>query len=265
MLIKFFISYAHPDKNKMEALSRAIKNTTGNYEPIIIAKRQSPAKSLEEKVISGIDEAHCIIPILTCNSITNQWVNQEIGYSKAKERLIFPIVEKSIIKKLKGFIHDKMDLPFTFEKNKSDPKKEGMNFRKCYKDLLEYLNTIKIIIVEPIFESEIKPSTVKQGEIYSTRVKFRGNVINGFFDNYVKHLESTWDTWNWDKETLKNTGHTAAGELHGIVDIERNYDWPTTNWPKGKYKIYVRLYDHLVPGKIGRIRVIEQVHDFEII
>jgi len=263
MTVKFFISYAHPDKNKMEALSRAIKKAKSTYEPIVIAKRQLPAISLEEKVISGIDESNCIVPILTSNSINNQWVNQEIGYSKAKGRMIFPIAEKSIIKNLKGFIHDKMDLPFSFEKNKFDPKKEGLNFRKCYKGLIEYLD--KIIVVEPQFESAIIPSIAKQGENYRTRVKFIGKVLNGFFDNYVKHVESNWDTWNWDKKTLNNTGHSASGELHGNVDTEREYEWPTTNWPKGKYKIYVRLYDHLVPGEVGRIRLAEQAHDFEVI
>ena len=38
-----------------------------------------------KKVADGIRESQIIIPILTKNSISSQWVNQEIGFAVAKD------------------------------------------------------------------------------------------------------------------------------------------------------------------------------------
>lgn len=73
------------------------------------------------------------------------------------------------------------------------------------------------------------------------------------------------DTWNWDKSTLDNTGPSAPGKLSGKIIKESKYKWSTINWPKGKYKIYVGIYDHLTPGIPGRVLVAQQEHNFEII
>ncbi len=260
---KIFISYADKDKNKMKALSRAINKSKDQLEPLVVAKRYSPNIPLTEKVESAITEADCFIPIITRKSIKNQWVNQEIGFAKAKKknREIIPIVEKGITPKLKGFIHDKLDLPFTFKGYKSEPNKEASSFRKCYRNTLGYLQNLAAKLY---FESSISPTKVKQGDPYTTRVIFRGKVSNGFFDNQVRH-SSGWHTWNWDKGTFKGKGKTAPGELHGDVDITREYEHFTRNWPRGMYKIGVGLYDHLVPGEKGRIKVFEEFHDFKVI
>lgn len=117
----------------------------------------------------------------------------------------------------------------------------------------------------PALRSEITPRRVRQGETYTTRVQFRGSVSNGFFDNYVEHRGSNFRTWNWDKETIKNPGKTTPGELNGDVDVDREYSHDTKNWPKGKYKIHVRLYSHRTPGQPGRFVVEEEVHDFEVV
>jgi uncharacterized protein YneF (UPF0154 family) len=114
------------------------------------------------------------------------------------------------------------------------------------------------------FIARITPSSVDQGAEYTTKIEFDGKVQNGFFDNYVKHEDSDWNTWNWDRQTLKNSGHTTAGELHGNILIQHAYTFSTKDWPKGKYKIYVRLYDHLVPGEFSRIKIAEEVRDFQV-
>jgi len=82
-----------------------------------------------------------LIPILTIESICNQWVNQEIGFAKAINKPIIPLVEESLLDELKGFIHKQMDLPFKFIGDESDPKKEARSFRKCYGAALEYIVT----------------------------------------------------------------------------------------------------------------------------
>ncbi len=61
-------------KNKVDVLERALLKA-GKYEPVIVAKRRDPMKSLPQKVQEGISESDCFVPILTEDSRSNQWVN----------------------------------------------------------------------------------------------------------------------------------------------------------------------------------------------
>ena len=132
-----FISYASEDQNKMKALRRAISMKYRGFKPIVVVDRRNAGKPLTDKVKNGIKDTDYFMPIITRNSISNQWVNQEIGYAAAKDREIIPIVEDNIRDKLNGFIHNQLDL-FTFKSSKSDRRKEASEFRKCYVDALEH-------------------------------------------------------------------------------------------------------------------------------
>jgi len=138
MKAKIFLSYSELDKNKLKALRNAIKKRDG-LDPIVVAERRKVGQSLADKVKECMDEADCLMPILTRQSIDSQWVNQEIGFAEALEKPIIPLVEKNLLDKLKGFIHKQMDLPFAFSGVESDAKKEARSFRKCYISTLEYL------------------------------------------------------------------------------------------------------------------------------
>jgi len=138
---KIFLSYSEFDKNKMKALRNALKKREG-LDPIVVSERRKVGQSLTDKVKDCMQEADWLIPILTRNSIGNQWVNQEIGFAEAINKItIVPLVEKNLLDKLKGFIHKEMDLPFKFIGDESDPKKEARSFRKCYGAALEYIVT----------------------------------------------------------------------------------------------------------------------------
>lgn len=258
---KIFISYSQNDKNKVDSLSKALENSEKKFIPIIIANKRNPGKPLAEKVKEGILETTFFIPILTRSSISNQWVNQEIGFAVANDRNILPIVEKSILNELKGFIHNQIDIPFIFEGHKSNKWKEAQNYRKCYKELIKHLESESVI---PKLKSSISPKKVRQGDKYTTKVHFIGNVKNAFFDNHVEHLESDFRRWNWDPNTLKDGGNSSPGELHGKVNIECEYSHITTNWPIGKYRINTRVYEHPIPGETGRFVIIENRHNLEI-
>ena len=112
--------------------------------PIVIADQRQSMKNLGDKIIAGIDKASYLIPIITKNSLKNQWVNQEIGFAKSREienrLIIIPIIEESLLsnKLLKGFIHDQLDLPYNY-KSSDNPKSERHNFRKCYNLLINDL------------------------------------------------------------------------------------------------------------------------------
>jgi hypothetical protein len=258
MGIKVFISYSAEDSVKLKALSKALGKSKRRFLPIIIENRKLPGKPLYEKVKEGILETPFFIPIMTRSSIKNQWVNQEIGFAVANYRNIFPIVEKSIVKRLKGFIHNQIDLPFVFEGNQTSTHKEAQQFLQCYRDLVRHLEEIG-------FSSAIRPKKVKQGAPYITAVHFKGKVKNAFFTNYIEHVDSGWSTWQWDPNTLSDNRATTPGELHGDIDKKSKYKKGTNDWPVGKYKIHTRAYEHPVPGELRRFILFEKIHNFEVI
>lgn len=121
----------------MRSLERRLKKNA-HLIPIIIADKRDSMITLSDKVVKGILESDIVVPILTKNSITTQWINQEIGFAKAKEKVIKPIVEQQIMDQLRGFINSQIDLPYNF-KNNLDLKKERKAFRKCCDILMEDL------------------------------------------------------------------------------------------------------------------------------
>jgi hypothetical protein len=158
-----FISYSDTDRNKKDSLKkRLLKSKFLN--PIVIADRRQTMKTLADKVINGIQEAKYLIPILTKESYDNQWVNQEIGFAKAKEINkeieIIPIIESSLLKRklLKGFINDQLDLSYNYNSNK-DLKRENYAFRKCYNTLIDDI------------EKKIKKSKKQQNVSYDVKQK----------------------------------------------------------------------------------------------
>jgi hypothetical protein len=105
------------------------------FEPLIIARNREALKSLSEKIIIGIHESEVIIPVLTKKSINTQWINQEIGYAIAIKKKISPIVDKEIINRLKGFIHNQVDIPYNFI-----PDNENLDhFKETFKILIKDL------------------------------------------------------------------------------------------------------------------------------
>jgi hypothetical protein len=258
MNTKIFVSFSNEDRKKLNSLSNALKKSDQRFQPIIIDKRTNPGKPLSAKVKEGIQETPFFISILTRSSYKNQWVNQELGYAVANDRNIYPIVEESILNDLKGFIHNQVDLPFIFEGGPLNSHKEAQSFMKCYKELIRHLEEIK-------FKASISPKKVKQGETYTTTVRFIGHVINAFFTNHVVHLDSTWNLWHWDTRFLQDGQASTPGKLHGNVNIKSKYSSKTTDWPIGKYKVYTRAYEHPVPGELRRFILFEKINSFEVI
>lgn len=264
-MIKIFISYSDYDRSKMNALKKAIDKANSNIEALVIADQKKPLESLSEKVSTGINDCDILVPILTINSIKNQWVNQEIGYAKAKNKKIIPLIADNVFKKLKGFIHPQVDCPFNFSQNKNQ-RKESASFRKAYLELINHINQYSVKADNStVLASKITPNKIISGNKYTTQVEFKGVLKHGFFDNFVKHTELAFKRWNVDKATLPDTGSKSPGTLSGNIDIKKSYSHSTKDWPKGKYKIHVRIYDHPTPGETGRIMVAEEIHQIEII
>lgn len=153
-----FISYSDFDKDKVDLIVDELKGHDLFF-PIVIAFNREALKPLAKKVADGIIDAKIIIPILTTRSIATQWINQEIGFATALDKQIMPVVESTLIDKLKGFIHKQIDLPYSYSSNNSKAI-ENKSFLKGVRHLIEDLeNQFKVSITqEPVTKSELEKS-----------------------------------------------------------------------------------------------------------
>lgn len=137
--MRAFISYDTLDIRKKAILFDLLK--ANGIEPIVVANKNEPFTDLALKVEVAIEKADFLMPILTKNSILNQWVNQEIGYAKrlvTEDKIkIIPFTESNIVDKLKGFIHDQKDL-FIFKSN-PDLRSENKAFKAQCQNSIDFI------------------------------------------------------------------------------------------------------------------------------
>ncbi len=140
MKFKIFVSYSDFDKSKVDLIVNELSGHN-NFEPLVIASNRDALESLSSKVKDGINRAVVFVPILTRKSISTQWINQEIGFAVAKEKVIMPIIEENLFDELKGFINKQVDLPYVFMKSTNNGQ-ENKNFMKQFRFLLSDLEEL---------------------------------------------------------------------------------------------------------------------------
>ncbi|MCW7464040.1 TIR domain-containing protein [Leptospira limi] len=188
MKTKIFISYSDKDRKKISLIEKEFKDTP-EIELIIIANNKSEMVTLTKKVTDGIKKAEYFIPILTKQSISEQWINQEIGYASAyKENIneslnILPIAEKSILNNLKGFIHKQFDISFTFEGVETNARAESIRFKKTVIALKEFI----------LDNSNLKSGKTRTNDLYKLIVNKRFNFVFNSENNRSKIIEFSPD------------------------------------------------------------------------
>lgn len=122
MKYKVFIGYSSNDNDKAQSiydcLSRIVEITPYKAEIFL-----DYGEDFRKRIMSELENSRFVVVLLTNNGVSNQWVNQEIGYAcalKKRQRLlaisgeepqIIPISESQI--ELKGFItKDSVDILF---------------------------------------------------------------------------------------------------------------------------------------------------------
>lgn len=115
-----FISFTNSDREKMNYLFEAF-SSSDRFEPHIVERNVAEgAKNLSELVSNGIRRCNIFIPIISENSISTQWVNQEIGFAQACNSVeILPIVETEFKDILKGFVHNKLQLTYRYSQSRA--------------------------------------------------------------------------------------------------------------------------------------------------
>ncbi len=186
MEIKIFISYSSDDNNKKNILKNKL-NEVKEFIPVVIADRRRNMEPLTAKVESGLKESQIIIPIITRKSINTQWINQEIGYTKAISNIrIVPLVEDSIINDLKGFIHKQVDISNAFKGFPENNRREGIHFGRCIRKLIEDLKDDYNLNPKP----EVSPELIHK-DFTDDIVKYDKKIFYKIYD-VNKQLKSTF-------------------------------------------------------------------------
>ncbi len=227
MNVKIFISYYSKDSNKMLMLKKLI-NTNKKLIPIVIAERRKSLVPLSKKVEDGIKESQIIIPILTRESISSQWVNQEIGYATALPDIkIMPIIDNQIINDLKGFIHKQVDLSYNFQSFIDNKRKEGIHFRKCINNLVSDIlkeynisespsNKNKTLTIENT-DSFFEKDYLSNIKVYTPKVQLKTTFIP-----YIKNSSGILNFWA-KVESHHNLIKPARRHLYIASSYSDNY------------------------------------------
>ncbi|MEM0050598.1 MAG: toll/interleukin-1 receptor domain-containing protein [Candidatus Bathyarchaeia archaeon] len=75
-----FISYASEDMGLVKSVASSLWNI--GLDPIKAEDTRAHDKSSIEKIKESIRDSNVFVVIFTNNSISNQWVNQELGYAE---------------------------------------------------------------------------------------------------------------------------------------------------------------------------------------
>jgi len=244
---KVFLSYSHADFSKLKTLKNEFaKNSI--FETIVIAENKEHQKLLSDKVIKGIEDCDYFIPLLTKNSISNQWVNQEIGFAVAKNREILPFVQEEIMGNLKGFIHSQYDLPYHFRTRNGEAELNASairrNYRKAVKNLVDHLVLANTINSSKLKFTDLFPGKWQTDFILSNRKGREINIevrepnkyyVNGKFLFYLTDLEVdlNQNVLSFTKVSAHKEQYTISNKLN-IIEIGRKYVGFENNTELGK-------------------------------
>lgn len=233
MSIRIFISYSNEDKGKMLSLRKRI-NAHSSLKATVVADDRKASKLLTDKVKDGIKDCDYFVCILTAKSITNQWVNQEIGYATALGKRIRPIVESRVLDKLKGFVHKQMDLPYSVKTNGTSPRSQGILFSKRAKVLvddilLENKLTPKEVGPESLFPGVWECEFVLNGkrgidrkvEVKNTNEYHTNDKLTFVLDDFKADLKK--GTLSFTKHDPKDKNRIAVNDLR-IVKLNERYE-----------------------------------------
>lgn len=99
-----FISHNSDDKELVEKIEQSLYRN--NIRPYIFEYDPKPGESLTNKIEEAISNSDAFVVLVTNQGQFSKWVNAEIGYAKAQEVPIIPLVDKNITNPDIPFIGD---------------------------------------------------------------------------------------------------------------------------------------------------------------
>lgn len=104
MSYKVFISYSSKDLAIVKQFEISLSQYPG-IEVFVADYSIAPGSAFRDEIINEIDTSNLFVLLWSKNSKTSEWVSQEIGIAKTKQKPILPIVLHKRLK-LPGFIND---------------------------------------------------------------------------------------------------------------------------------------------------------------
>jgi hypothetical protein len=106
---KVFVSHSGKDNDLIDRFQKSLKAV--GIEPFLAERVVAAGQNVPKKIAGHIRNSNAFVPFLTKSSLSNQWVNQEIGYAYRwkEEREIeppyfFPVLEENLEHSAKGFL-----------------------------------------------------------------------------------------------------------------------------------------------------------------
>jgi len=94
MPYKVFISHSTRDQGLVISLANLLSKF--EIEVFVAEWYLNPVERLDQKIFKQIEEANCMVVLLSRKGIRSNWVHQEISYALKCNKLIIPLVEKGI-------------------------------------------------------------------------------------------------------------------------------------------------------------------------
>jgi hypothetical protein len=91
---KVFISHSARDQGLVISLAKLLSKF--EIEVFVAEWYLDPGEPVDKKIFKQIEEANCMVVLLSRKGIRSNWVHQEIGYALKCNKLIIPPVEKGI-------------------------------------------------------------------------------------------------------------------------------------------------------------------------
>jgi hypothetical protein len=104
---KVFISHCGDDNRIIEWMEKSLSAI--GIQPFIAERLIGAGRNIPHGIAVNIEDSNVFLPVITKNSLGNQWVNQEIGYAYCYRRtnpnpFIIPLVENGLVNSTKGFL-----------------------------------------------------------------------------------------------------------------------------------------------------------------
>ncbi|MFZ1926249.1 MAG: toll/interleukin-1 receptor domain-containing protein [Solirubrobacteraceae bacterium] len=112
-MIQIFLSHNTRDRGWCEWLMR--EAARHNIEAYLAEHDVQAGSSLAEKIEAAIDASAAVVVLVTDNSVTAQYVQQEIGYARKAKKLIIPLVQTGITTEQLGMLQGVEYITFDFD------------------------------------------------------------------------------------------------------------------------------------------------------
>ncbi|MDE1829192.1 MAG: toll/interleukin-1 receptor domain-containing protein [Thaumarchaeota archaeon] len=142
MTNRVFISYATGDENGVKELYDALSRLQ-NIEVYIPEWINIEGKSQAQKVVDGLNSTNLVIVLITFNSTNTMWLNQEMGYARARNIPIISVVEKGI--GVKGFLEEQQHIIFQRDNFKINVYQVISKMRKIFSQVESPITHFQIV------------------------------------------------------------------------------------------------------------------------